>query len=106
MGEHSWCVVYEIRAICAVIYGVWLFTPPIKLQRNVLYFLELGTKKQEQRWICFGERSTVYNYELGILNCLISRLLERSLAELVFLRVVPKDPTEGICSSKDFMLAI
>ena len=67
MGEHSWCVVYEIRAICAVIYGVLAFTPPpIKLQRKVLHFLELGTKKQEQRWICFGERSTVYNYELGI----------------------------------------
>ena len=40
--------------------------PPIKLQRKVLYFLELGTKKQEQRQICFGERSTVYNYELGV----------------------------------------
>ena len=54
MGEHSWCAVYEIRAICAVVYGVLVFTPPIKLQRKVLYFLELGTKKQEQRWICFG----------------------------------------------------
>ena len=58
MGEHSWCVVYEIRAICAVIYGVLVvYPPPIKLQRKVLYFLELGTKKPEQRWICFGERS-------------------------------------------------
>ena len=28
MGEHSWCIVYEIRAICAVIYGVLAFTPP------------------------------------------------------------------------------
>ena len=65
MGEHSWYAVYEIRAICAVIYGVLAFTPPIKLQRKVLRFLELETKKQEQRWICFGERSTVYNYELG-----------------------------------------
>ena len=38
MGEHSWCVVYEIRAICAVIYGVLAFIPPppIKLQRKVL----------------------------------------------------------------------
>ena len=43
----------------------WRLPPPIKLQRKVLHFLELGTKKQEQRWICFGERSTVYNYELG-----------------------------------------
>ena len=67
MGEHSWCVVYKIRAICAVIYGVLAFTPPpVKLQRKVLYFLELETKKQEQRWICFGERSTIYNYELGV----------------------------------------
>ena len=68
MDEHSWCFISEIGAICAVIYGVLAFTPPIKLQRKVLYFLELGTKKQEQSLICFGERSTVYNYELGGMN--------------------------------------
>jgi hypothetical protein len=28
MGEHSWCFISEIRAICAVIYGVLAFTPP------------------------------------------------------------------------------
>ena len=67
VDEHSWCFISEIGAICAVIYGVLAFTPPIKLQRKVLHFLELGTKKQEQRWVCFGERS-ILSDELWVIS--------------------------------------
>ena len=50
VDEHSWCFISEIGAICAVIYGVWLFTPPLltyKPIRSRYWSLKQGTKSKD-----------------------------------------------------------
>lgn len=50
VDEHSWCFISEIGAICAVIYGVLAFTPPLliyKLIRSKYWSQEQGTKSKD-----------------------------------------------------------
>jgi|GEM_PF-2269038 len=47
VDEHSWCFISEIGAICAVIYGVLAFTPPLTDLYNTQQILEPRARNQE-----------------------------------------------------------